>query len=129
MPKNQPEFILQKQICQWLSIQHPDVLFLSDTVASVKLTMPQAIRNKSIQKEGFKTTDLIILFPNNSHYGLFLELKIKSPFKKDGTLFKNKHLEAQQESIKKLNKIGYFARFSWGFEMTKIIIESYLKNK
>ena len=70
MPKNQLEFILQKQICQWLSIQYPDVLFLSDTVASVKLTMPQSIRNKSIQKNGFKTPDLIILCPNKDYYGL-----------------------------------------------------------
>lgn len=128
MQKNQPEFILQKQICQWLSLQYPHILFLSDTVASVKLTTPQAIRNKSIQKVGFKTPDLIIFFPNKHYSGLFLELKAESPYKKDGTLFKNEHLEAQQKSINELNCLGYYACFSWGFNKTEKIITDYLQN-
>lgn len=125
--KKQPEFLLQKQICQYLKIQYPDVVFLSDTVASVKLTMPQQQRNKAIQKDGFKCPDLLILEPRGGYAGLFLELKAKCPLKKDGTLFKNKHLEEQSESLKKLRNKGYYAVFSWGFEMTKNIIDKYLK--
>jgi hypothetical protein len=37
------------------------------------------------------------------------------------------HLQEQQKSIDKLNKKGYLAMFSWGFEMTKEVIDNYLK--
>lgn len=126
--KKQPEFELQKSICKWISLQYPNLLFLSDTVASVKLTKPQAGRNKAIQKDGFKTPDLIIFQKNEKYNALFIELKIESPFKKDGLLKSDGHLDGQFISIEKLKERGYYACFSWSFEMTKEIIEKYLKN-
>lgn len=124
-----PEYDLQKQICKWLQYQFPKVLFLSDTIAAVKLTIPQGARNKAIQKEGFKTPDLLILEPNEKYYGLFIELKIESPYKKNGDLKSSEHLEGQLKSINQLKERGYYACFSWGFQMTKEIIEKYLKNQ
>lgn len=129
MSKNQPEFELHKSICKYLDLQHQKLLYLSDTIASVKLTIPQQVRNKAIQKKGFKTPDLIILEPNKYYHGLFIELKVKTPFKKDGTILKDEHLESQQQTINNLNKKGYFACFSWSFEMTIAIIEKYIKDK
>jgi len=127
--KKQHEYELQKQVCQWLSMKHPKVLFLSDTIASVKLTIPQSIRNSKIQKSDFKTPDLIILQPNKKYSGLFIELKTKSPFKKNSVeLLKNEHIEAQQKTINDLVDRGYFACFSWEFERTVGIIDAYLKN-
>ena len=127
--KKQPEFILQRQVCSYLRVRHKDVLFMSDTIASVKLTKAQAIRNASIQKRGFKTPDLIIFAPRGIYHGLFIELKVKTPYKKDGTLMKNAHLKAQEETIKKLRELGYYAVFSWEFEKTKKIIDWYLNLK
>jgi hypothetical protein len=124
-----PEYHLQKQICQWLSLQHPDVLFMSDTVASVRLTMPQATRNKAIQKEGFKCPDLLIFEPAGIHRGLFIELKVDSPFKKNGELYAGEHLRGQQATIDALNERGYCAMFSWGFDRTKALIEDYLSKR
>lgn len=129
MSKSQPEFELQKKICKWISIQYPEMLFLSDTIASVKLTIPQQKRNKQIQKEGFKTPDLLIFEPKEKYNGLFIELKVKSPFKINGDLLKDEHLEGQQATIKQLRAKGYFACFSWSFEMTAGIINDYLSNK
>lgn len=126
MSKNQPEFELQKQVCRWLSYQHPKVLFLSDTIASVKLTLPQQGRNKLIQKDNFKTPDLLIFEPRGRYSGLFIELKVKSPFKKDGSLLKDEHLEGQEKTINDLRQKGYYACFSWSFEMTVEIIKNYL---
>lgn len=123
------EYQLQKAICQYLDLQFPDVLYLSDTVASVKLTIPQAARNKAIQKQGFKCPDLLILEPRNGWHGLFIELKTKSPFKKNGELLKNEHLEGQWETIEKLNRKGYKACFSWSFDQTKEIIDGYMKEE
>lgn len=123
------EFELQKSICRYLSYQYPDVEYMSDTIANLKLTAQQASRNKSIQKNGFKCPDLIILEPKNGFNGLFIELKLDTPFKKDGTIkaSKDDHLKGQLETIEKLNAKGYRAFFSWGFDMTKEIIDSYLK--
>lgn len=129
MSKRQPEYDLQVAICRYLSYQYPDVLYLSDTIASLKLTPAQATRNKKIQKFGFSTPDLLILEPRNNFSGLFIELKVETPFKKNGEIkaSTNDHLKNQLESINKLKEKGYFCCFSWGFEMTKDIIDNYLK--
>lgn len=124
--KQQPEYQLQVAISNYISTAYPDVLFMSDTVASLKLTIPQSVRNSKIQKKGFKTPDLLVLKPNSAYHGLFIELKIETPFKQDGSLKKSEHLEAQQKTINDLNELGYFACFSWGFEKTKRIIDDYL---
>jgi hypothetical protein len=123
------EYELQRQISWYLHVQYYDVLFLSDTIANLKLTKMQAIRNKRIQKEGFKTPDLLILEPRNGYSGLFIELKIATPFKKDGQIKASTkdHLKGQLESIEKLNQKGYKACFAVGFEETKKIIDDYLK--
>ena len=125
--KQQPEYHLQVQVCEYLRWQYPHLLFDSDTIAAAKLTMPQAARNKKIQKEGFKRPDIAIYEPKRDYHGLFIELKVECPFKKDGTLKSNEHLEAQQKTINDLNAKGYLAMFSWSFEQTKSIIDNYFK--
>ena len=122
------EYDLQVAVCRYLSYQYPDVLFTSDTIANLKLTQAQASRNKKIQKTGFSTPDLLILEPRNGFSGLFIELKIDTPFKKDGEIkaSANDHLKGQLETIEKLNAKGYSAHFSWSFDMTKQIIDNYL---
>ena len=123
------EYELQKSVARYLSYQYPDVEFMSDTIASVKLTERQAGRNKAIQKSGFKTPDILILEPRNNYCGLFIELKTETPFKKDGTIKASQkdHLKLQHECLQKLTAKGYFCCFSWGFDMTKEIIDEYLK--
>ena len=127
--KKQPEFELQVAICRYLSYQYPEILFLSDTIASLKLTPAQANRNKKIQKFGFSCPDLLILEPKNGYSGLFIELKVESPYKKNEEIkaSKDDHLKNQLEAINKLNEKGFKAVFSWGFDMTKEIIDTYLK--
>jgi hypothetical protein len=129
MAKNQPEFLLQKSLCRWLNLQHPNLLYLSDTIASIALTAPQKVRNKSIQKDGFKTPDLIILQPNETYHGLLIELKIKSPFKLNGELKSDEHLIEQQKTINDLKERGYYACFCWSFEIATTTIDYYLNNR
>jgi len=126
--KAQPEYILQKQICAYLRNQYPKTYFLSDTVASVKLTLPQQARNKAIQCEGFKTPDLIIFEPKAKYSGLMLELKIETPFKKNGEIkaSQNNHLQLQNETLNRLQWIGYMAEFVWSFDMAKELIDEYM---
>ena len=130
MSKKQPEFELQKAVCRWLSFQFPKVLYLSDTVASVKLTIPQQNRNKLVQKNDFSCPDLLILEPNKDFKGLFIELKVKSIYKVDGvTLLKSEHVENQMKTINELKSKGYYACFSWSLEMTLQIISKYMANR
>ena len=121
------EYQLQKQVCQYLNWSYSDVLYMSDTIASCKLTMAQAVRNKAIQKPNFKCPDLIIFEPRNGYNGLFIELKVVTPFKKDGNIKKDVHLEGQLKTIQELEAKGYFAVFATGFGEAKIIIDKYLK--
>lgn len=125
-----PEHHLQKQVCAYLSAQYPSVLFLS-TGTSLKLTKGQANRNKAIQKDGFKCPDLLILKPVGKWSGLFLELKVESPFKRNGEIkaSQNDHLKKQQQAMEDLTLEGYFATFAWSFDHAKKIIDNYLGGK
>ena len=127
--KQQPEYILQCQVAQYLRIQYPNVLFLSDTVASIKLTIPQQLRNKKIQKDGFRCPDLLILEPLGGYSGLFIELKAKEIYKKNGELLKNEHVEAQHRTLEELSLKGYHACFAVGFDQAKKIIDNYMNFK
>lgn len=120
------EFILQKQVCNYLDYAFPTVMYLSDTIANMHLTPQQQLRNKAIQKNGFHCPDLLILEPKGGWHGLFIELKIKSPYKKDGTLLKNEHLENQSRTIEELKSKGYYALFAWEFDEIKMIIDKYM---
>ena len=137
-----PEFALQVRICRWLEYNHPKTLFMSDTIANLKLTISQATRNKMIQKNDFHVPDLIIFEPNEKYKGLFVELKKESPYKKDGGLKMQKvmkktrgglysynHLEAQENSMKQLRSKGYYATFIWSFEDFQNLFNDYLKNR
>jgi len=123
------EYILQKSVCSHLEKHYPNVLFLSDTIGNVKLTESQASRNKLIQKKDFKCPDLLILEPNKFYKGLFIELKIKSPYKLNGELLKNDHLEAQKLSMEQLTAKGYLCFFKWEFDDIKELINWYMKNR
>ena len=73
--------------------------------------------------------------PDNELYhiynGLYLELKAEgnSPFKKDGTLKKDQHLEEQNEVLNHLREKGYAAYFAVGFEEAQKLIDDYLGGK
>lgn len=122
------EFELQQQVVKYLELQYPDVNFES-TGTPYGLSKTQAGRNKSIQKNGFKTPDLIILEPNKKYHGLCIELKVVSPYKKDGGLKKSDHLQGQKNSIDELLTKGYLATFSVGFDETKKIIDKYMSER
>lgn len=123
------EYEFQKACTMYLSAKYPNVLFDSDTIASVKLTKPQAARNKAIQKKGFKRPDIAIYEPNGKYHGLFIELKTESPYKKNGELKSGEHLEGQNKTMEQLKQKGYYATFCWTFEQFKSIVDNYLNTK
>lgn len=125
--KKQPEYELQVKVCEYLKEHYSDVIFLSDTIAQTRLTIPQQVRNKKIQKEDFHCPDLQIVEARRGYHSLFIELKPKTPYKRNGDLFKNKHLEDQRESIEDLQAKGFYACFQWDLDEIKKLIDWYLR--
>lgn len=132
---------LHKQICDYLKLQYPKVLFNTD-MSGIKLTIGQATQAKKLRSDnGFP--DIIIYEPrliDNYSSGLFLEVKKETPYKKDGELKKMvryehinglkvpyDHLKQQNEMHIKLRKRGFKCEFVWFLDMAKEMIDNYLK--
>lgn len=101
---------------------------MSDTIAQVRLTVPQQVRNKKLQKPGFQCPDLLIFAVRGDRCGLFIELKARSPFKKGGvTLLRSDHVEGQAATMERLRREGYECHFAWEFDQCRAIIDRYLQ--
>jgi hypothetical protein len=125
-----PEEALHIQICTYIKLQYPNVIFTSESSGEYiggKDGKGWARLNKMKQKRsGSKLPDIWIIEPINGYHGLFLEVKTSSPFKKDMTLKKSDHLQEQSNMIDNLFKKGYYACFVWSFEMAVKLIDDYM---
>ena len=120
---------LHGSICDYLKIQYPKVFFISEQSG---LRVSIGLRAKLKRTRSNHThLDLYILHPSKdeSKHGLVLELKAKPVKKKNGELFKSEHLAEQQDTINKLNKLGYVASFATSFQEAKTLIDNYLNGK
>jgi len=125
--KAQPEYQLQCLVSEYLRKAHPGVMFLSDVRASLKLTIPQQVRSKKVQADGFACPDMMVFHAAHGYHGMFLELKASSPYRKDGKLKKDEHLESQWDAILQLQNAGYHAVFYWNINTVIAELEWYLK--
>lgn len=126
---------LHSQICQYLRVQYPNVIFNTD-LSGIKLTIGQAKQLKSLRSSR-GIPDIVIYQPIQSgqimFYGLFLEVKKESPYKKTKTdqgeyvIKEDPHLKEQQVMIDRLCDLGYIACFVWTFDQAKEVIDNYLK--
>lgn len=126
MSKNQPEFELQAAVAEYLRTAYPKVKFLSDVRASLKLTIPQQVRAKRIQADNFACPDMVIFKGNRTFFGMFLEFKAETPYRKDRMLKADKHLERQWETLRVLRSLGYWADFYWTFDAAREQIDAYM---
>lgn len=117
---------LQKSVCNYLKLQYPDVIFTSES-SGLRLTIGQSIQAKAMRSEA-GLPDLMIFEPMGVYKGLFLELKVKSVWLKDGTLTKDKHVREQSEILKRLRSKGYLATFACGFDEAKDLIVWYFQS-
>src|SRR5579883_532733 len=101
---------LQLQVCQYLRLQYPHIIFRSDFASGLHMTMHQAAIHKSLQS-GRAWVDLFIYKPSRSYAGLGLELKkegtaiyvSKGPNK--GELVADPHVREQAMLIEELNRL------------------------
>lgn len=125
---------LATQVAQYIQYRYPHVIYRFDLAADMKLSVGQARRHKKMHpKRGYP--DLLICEPRNErltgvytgHYcGLFIELKAKTIYKKDGSLLANDHVAEQKTMLEWLETRGYMARFAVGFDEAKKLIDDYL---
>lgn len=117
---DQPERKLQKQICEHLQTFYPDVYFMSDP-SGLKLSwnilkLLKATRSKHSQLDVVIIHNCIIV----------LEVKAETPFKLNGGLKTDKHLQEQFEVMKSLRDMGHIAEFVWTLEQAVDIFEVHL---
>lgn len=124
--KKKTELSIHNQVCKYLKAQYPNVMFLSDFAAGIKMSIGMASR-QSLQKSNHAFPDIHILEPRNGYYGLFIEVK-----KDDSIFYKGtreikpiKHIEDQFECMYQLNRKGYRAEFGCGFDECKKLIDDY----
>ena len=121
---------LHKQICRFIKLQYPKVIFLSD-MSGLKVSIGTAIQMKALRSSR-GLPDLLLLKPNKDFYGLFIEIKAKTSdvYLKDGkTLRNNEHVKEQSEMLDRLSKLGYKAVYGIGYDNCINIIKEYLNDK
>ena len=129
--KKQPEKVLAKKVADYLEIKYPNAIRRFDLAADMKMSVWQGARNKSLHGRHTRGyPDLFIAKPNRYYAGLFLELKAdgNSPYKKDGTLKKNEHLQRQNAIHEILRNDGYCVKFVTGFQEAIDVIEEYMED-
>jgi hypothetical protein len=123
---------LHKQITDYLHLQYPKCIFTTDS-SGLRMSIGEAVRVKKLRSSN-DFPDIMIFEPkpigkNKDLFyccGLFIEVKIESPFKKKSNDILKEHA-GQYEMINKLKERGYWAVFVWTFDMAKDTIDKYLK--
>lgn len=114
-------------VANYLQIKYPNIIYRFDYGADLKMTIGQATRMKKLHGKGSKGfVDLFIYEARHGYFGLGLELKVVNPYKKNGEIKKNEHLQRQGELHQKMSEKGYFADFVTGWEEVKEKIDWYL---
>ena len=125
------EETIQQQICQYVKVQYPNVLFNTD-LSGIKLPMGLAVKVSKLRSSR-AFPDLVFYEPRKingkMYYGLFIELKKDGVkiFKRNGAVVANGHIKEQIKMITKLSEKGYYACFAIGFDECKNIIDMYFK--
>jgi hypothetical protein len=126
MPPKVTEAQIQKAVCDYIRLQYPDVIFISDT-SGLKTSIGVATQLKSLRScRGIP--DLIILQPNLPYHGLMIEIKRSRDelLNKSGSIKNSPHIKEQIKILTRLTEMGYFCTFGCGFDECKQIIDKYL---
>lgn len=118
---------IQLQVCDYLKLQYPKVLFQCDLASGMKLSMFQAVMAKRMRScSGFP--DIFICEPRGNYHGLYLEMKREGEriFTRDNRPA-SEHIANQLDLHCKLIAKNYQVHFAVGFDMAVKLINDYLK--
>lgn len=123
---------LQLQVCSYLRLQYPDVIFRSDFASGLHLTESQAAKHKRMQS-GRAFPDLFIFESRHGYHGLGIELKkdgttvIVKIGPRKGKISADQHIQEQYSLLQKLQRKGYYADFAIGYDNAIAIIDWYME--
>ena len=120
-----PEEIIHKQVCDYLRMQYPNVIFTSEP-SGLRLPIGLAVKLSKL-RSGSKLPDLWIIERRANYGGLFIELKAEPIYNKKGN-YKTPHIKAQSEMLDRLLGKGYASCFAVGFVEAKLAIDTYMKS-
>ena len=125
------EFELQCEICAYLVMKYPDVMFRSD-LAGIKMSIGQAVKIKRLRNSsGFPDIHIIeqAIIRGVRYSGLFIEIKlnVEAIYKKNRVLRISKHIQDQHANLIELRKRGYMAEWGYGWDDIIIKIDNYLR--
>lgn len=123
------EDIVQLAIVTYLKLQYPQVRFMANYLSGARLPIYLAKKAKRLGQAGQGTPDLFIFYKNDKYSMLVLELKVESPFKLNGMLKTNEHLEKQSKYLTYLNNQGAYASFATGVSEAINLIDKYMSNE
>lgn len=115
---------IQLALCEYVKLKYPEAIFTSES-SGIRLTMGQAIKSKKL-RSGNGLPDFMLFEPRGSWHGLFLELKVISPYKKDGSLKSDPHIQEQHKVIVNLLRSGYCATFAVGLDEAIRLVDYYM---
>lgn len=124
---------IQLQVCSYLRLQYPNVIFRSDYASGLMLTINQARTHKRLQSSR-SFPDLFIYEARRGFHGLALELKkdgtavILKIGPRKGKLSSDPHIQEQAEMLQRLANGGYYAEFAVGFDEAVAKIDWYFGN-
>ena len=120
---------IHKRLAVYIREKYPDVRFHS-SLDGEHFGEHQRAHIIALQwGNGFP--DLMIYHSVGQHCGLAIEVKTAEgkPFKKDGTLKKNEHLQEQSSWLDHLKEHGWEAKFGVGYLNCRDIVDTYLKHR
>lgn len=117
-------------VCKYVRDKYPGVYIGSDPsgIVTGNIGVKNEIKAKSWQHS--KNLDIHMLEPVGKYHGAVLELKIESPYLKDGVTIKSDEtIQRQAYSINHLRARGYYADFGINYEDAISKIEKYMNNE
>jgi hypothetical protein len=114
----------QRALVNWLSY-HPIVRDYFFKINNEAKRTPSQGFNLNLMGMRAGVSDLFIYYPTNSFNGLFLEIKRNKNYTKSE--MSTKTWIAQEEFIANAKKVGFSAKFCYGWMDGMKIVESYLQ--
>lgn len=113
--KQPSELDEQLAFCRRLSKEFPDLMYESDLSSGAQKT--PFWQNLILQlKSGDSFPDVTIYKQSKGYIGCKIEMKLKSPYLKDGSLSTQQHIQDQHKCHEKLREQGWFVSFAAGRE-------------
>ena len=124
------ENTLQVQICRYIKLRYPGVIFNSDQAGVNNVSRySRGVATQLRSDRGYP--DLFIAEPRGKYHGMYLELKTENArvYLKSGILSTEKHIQEQAVVLQKLTSKGYYANFAQGYDDAIKQIDDYLGTK